>query len=82
MSAAKSPRPDFNDRAATSTVDAVLFELSRCGLPRLNNQKTQVRLAELFVDQLRDVSARLVRMKPRYPQITAELLNVLRDQIK
>ena len=39
-------------------------------------------LAELSVDQLREVSALLVRMKPRYPEITAELLDVLRDQIK
>ena len=75
-------RRAFGDRAATSVVDALLFELSRYGLPRLNNEKTQGRLADLSVDQLREVSARLLRMKPRYPKITAELLDVLRDQIK
>jgi len=75
-------RRDFSDGAATSVVDALLFELSRYGLTRLNNEETQGRLAGLSVDQLRDVSARLVRMKPRYPEITAELLDVLRDQIK
>ena len=75
-------RRDFGGSAAPSVVDALLFELSRYGLSRLNNKKTQGRLAELSVDQLRDVSARLVRMKPRYPEITAELLDVLRDQIK
>ena len=75
-------RRDFGGSAAPSVVDALLFELSRYGLPRLNNEKTQRRLAELSVDQLREVSALLVRMKPRYPEITAELLDVLRDQIK
>ena len=78
----RAHRRDFGDKAAASVVDAVLFELSLYGLPRLNNEKTQVRLAELSVDQLRDVSTRLVRMKPRYPQITTELLDVLTDQIK
>ena len=78
----QTPRQDFGDGAAPSVVDALLFELSRYGLSRLNNEKTQGRLAKLSVDQLRDVSARLVRMKPRYPEITAELLDVLRDQIK
>jgi len=75
-------RRDFGGSAAPSVVDALLFELSRYGLPRLNNEKTQGRLAELSVDQLREISARLVRMKPRYPEITAELLDVLTDQIK
>jgi hypothetical protein len=78
----RTHRRDFGDSAATSVVDAVLFELSRYGLPRLNNEKTQGRLAELSVDQLRDVRTRLARMKPRYPEITAELIDVLRDQIK
>ena len=78
----RAHRRDFGDKAAASVVDALLFELSRYGLPRLNNEKTQGRLAELSVDQLREISARLVRMKPRYPEITAELLDVLTDQIK
>jgi hypothetical protein len=61
--------------AAQSVVDAVIYELRTYGLPQLANPATQARLADLSSEQLREVIAALMRVRPKYPAtVTDDLL--------
>jgi hypothetical protein len=60
--------------AAQSIVDAVAYELRTYGVPQLAKPATQARLADLSSAQLRAVIAQLIRLRPKYPAITDELL--------
>jgi hypothetical protein len=66
--------PRRKKAAAASTCDALLFELSRFGLARIAEPKCRSRLSDLSTQQLRELIAALIRLKPKYPTITDELL--------
>jgi hypothetical protein len=61
-------------RAAQSTVDAVAYELRTYGLPQLAKPATQARLSDLSNAQVRHIIACLIRLRPKYPTITDDLL--------
>jgi hypothetical protein len=60
--------------AAQSIVDAVIYELRTHGVAQLAKPATRARLADLNSAQLRDVIAALIRLQPKYPTITDDLL--------
>jgi hypothetical protein len=74
--------PPERDEAASSTVEALVFELREHGVNQLKRPATQGRLSALSAGQLPEVIGRLERLRPRYPQITDELIAALREQIK
>jgi hypothetical protein len=53
----------FHDRAAESTVEALMFSL-RSGVVVLGEASTQRRLAELSDKQMREVAVRVQKFKP------------------
>jgi len=61
------------DRAAESTVETVVYELRTYGLAQLKKPNSQWRLGELSPEQLREVLARLIRLRPQYPKALAIL---------
>jgi hypothetical protein len=67
--------------AASSTIEAVLFELRTYGLAALAGPNSRRRLTELSSAQLRQVIERLMRLRSKYPAITDDLLLRLGDQI-
>jgi len=56
------------------TVEAVMYELKESGLDALKAPNARRRLGDLSQKQHREVLARLVKLRPRYPKITDELL--------
>jgi hypothetical protein len=66
------------NRAAASTVEALMFEL-RGGTKALSEPVVRRRLAELSEQQLRDVGARLQRLKPEIANAwsAAEIPNLI-----
>lgn len=68
------------DEAAQSTIEALMFELREYGVDQLKKSNTQRRLADLSAWQVREVIARLTKLRPRYPRITAELIAALQEQ--
>jgi len=71
----------FHGRAAVSTVEAVIYELRSCGLAQLKKPNCQRRLGDLSGEQLREVIARLIRLRPQYSKINDELLLQLEDRL-
>jgi len=69
------PSPD----ASRSTYDAVLWELRTCGVVQLNKENCRRRLSDLSTNQLRELIAALMRLRPRYSMINDELLLKLGD---
>jgi hypothetical protein len=67
--------------APQATVDALLFELRANGFAQLEKPTCLRRLADLSTAQLREINAALVRLKPRYPKITQEMIVILRGQL-
>jgi hypothetical protein len=56
------------------TVEAVMYELRESGLVALKAPNARERLGALSRKQHREVLARLIALRPRYPRITDELL--------
>jgi len=54
----------FEGRAAAATVEALMYSLRQRGTAALKEAQTQRRLAALSEEQLREVAARLQRLKP------------------
>jgi len=54
----------FKGRAAAATVEALMYSLRERGTAALKEAPTQRRLGALSVEQLREVAARLQRLKP------------------
>jgi hypothetical protein len=69
--------PDYEGRAARSTVEALVFELRKHGIGQLQNSHSQNRLADLSDAQLQEVIDRLIKFSAIYPAITAELITGL-----
>jgi hypothetical protein len=68
--------------AAASTVEALMFSLHERGAAALAEPVCQRRLADLSSAQVREVIARLIALRPRYPAaITDELLFLLGEQL-
>ena len=74
-------RRHFEDRAAASTVEAVMYELRTHGLAQLVKPNCQRRLGELSGEQLREVMARLIKLRPQYPKIDDALLLELEERL-
>lgn len=74
--------PPGRTLAAGSTVDALMFSLRERGAAALSERASRDRLAVLSSNQVRDVIARLIVLRPRYPKnITDDLLFKLGAQL-
>ena len=69
------------DRAAASTVEALMFALRERGAAALAEPECQKRLADMSTAQMRDILARLMALRPSYPAIDDELLFLLGKQL-
>jgi hypothetical protein len=67
--------------AAASTIEALMFSLRERGQAALSEPATYRRLAGLSTAQVREVIARLIAARPRYPAITDDLLFQLGEQL-
>jgi hypothetical protein len=74
------PPPQY-DHAAESTVDALMLSLRERGAAALSERACRDRLADLSSNQIHDIIARLIALRPRYPNITDELLFKLGEQL-
>ena len=74
-------RRHFRDHAAASTAEAVVYELRTHGLAQLKKPNCRRRLGELPPEQLREVLARLIRLRPQYPKIDDALLVQLDERL-
>jgi hypothetical protein len=64
-----------------STVEALMLSLRERGAAALREPNTLRRLSELSTAQVREVIARLIKLRPRYPAIDDDLLLRLGDQL-
>jgi hypothetical protein len=62
------------DGAPQSTVEALVYELRTHGLTALQHPNCLRRLDDVSGTQLREATARLIRLQPKYPAITDDLL--------
>jgi hypothetical protein len=69
------------DRAAASTVEALMLALRERGAAALAEPDCQRRLADMSTAQVRDILARLMALRPAYPAIDDELLFLLGEQL-
>lgn|SRR5262249_38349906 len=74
--------PPSRSEAASSTVEALVFELRNYGIRQLKKDDTKRRLFELSDKQLKEVTGRLEKLRPRYPQIDDALISFLREQVQ
>lgn len=70
-----------HDRAAASTVEAVMYELRTYGAAQLTKANCQRRLGMLSPEQMREVITRLIKLRPQYSAISDELLRQLEDRL-
>lgn len=73
--------PPQHRRAAESTVDALMYSLRERGTAALLESACRDRLGDLSSEQVRDVIARLIALRSRYPNVTDELLFRLGEQL-
>jgi hypothetical protein len=67
--------------AAPTTVEALMYSLRERGMAALAERQTQQRLSEMSTAQIKEVIARLVRLRLQYPKITDELISYLGEQV-
>jgi hypothetical protein len=67
--------------APQATIDALVYELRTHGLTALEHPSCLRRLSAVSTVQLRDVIARLIRLRPKYPAVTDDLLLKLGEQL-
>jgi hypothetical protein len=71
-----------DERAPQSTYDACLYELREHGVSQLSQPNCKRRLGDLTTDQVRELIAALLRLKPKYPAtISDTLILKLGDQL-
>jgi hypothetical protein len=75
------PETAPGSRAATSTVEALMFSLRERGVSALTERDCQRRLAELSTAQIGSIIERLIVARPRFPAIGDELLFLLGEQL-
>jgi len=68
-------------RAAAATLEALTHSLREGGTKALKEPQTRRRLGELSEQQLYEVIARLIKLRPQYPAISDELLRHLEDKL-
>ena len=78
---AEPPPQQQHRRAAQATVDALIFSLRQRGEAALSERDIQRRLADLSSDQIREVIARLIKLRSTYPAVTDDLLFRLGGQM-
>ena len=81
MDDAALPRQRERFGAASTTVEALMYELQTLGLAALAGPHCRRRPAELNREQLQNIIRRLMRLRPRCPTITDELLFQLGEQL-
>jgi len=64
-----------------ATVEALVYELRTHGLAALKRPNCLRRLSDVSTAQLRDLIAMLIRLRPKYPTITDDLLLKLGEQL-
>jgi hypothetical protein len=69
------------DGALEATVEALVYELRTRGLAALEHPNCLRRLSDVSSGQLREVLARLIRLRSNYPAITDDLLLTLGNQL-
>jgi hypothetical protein len=67
--------------ASQATCDAILYELRTYGISQLAKPDCRRRLFDLSTEQVRELIAALMRLRPKYPAITDDLLLKLGDQL-
>ena len=67
--------------AASTTVEALMYELRTFGLAAQAGSNCQRRLAELNREQLHEIIRRLMHLRSHYPAITDELLYQSGEQL-
>jgi hypothetical protein len=67
--------------AASSTVEALMYELRTYGAAALAGPNCRRRLCDLSQPQLVEVVERLMALRPKYHAITDELLFLLGEQL-
>jgi len=68
--------------APRATCDALLYELRTYGLPRLQSPVTQRRLGDISDAQLKNLIGALIRLQPKYHNISDELILALDEIIR
>jgi hypothetical protein len=68
--------------APPATVEAVMYELREDGLDALKAPNCKRRIGELSRRQLTEVLGRLLKLRPRYPKISDDLLLYIEDLAK
>ncbi len=63
------------------TYDALLYELRTNGIAQLAKPHCRGRLADLSTEQVRELFDALIRLKPKYPAITDDLIRRIGDQL-
>lgn len=74
-------RHHFADHAAASTAEAAVYELRTHGLAQLRKPNCQRRLGALSPEQVREVIARLIKLRPQYSKIDDEMLLQLEERL-
>ena len=74
-------RHHFQGRAATSTIEALIVGLRERGMAAFMDPKVERRLGEVSAEQLREVIARLIKLRPQCRAITDELLQQLEERL-
>jgi hypothetical protein len=72
---------DRYNAAPQSTYDAAVYELRTYGIAQLEKPNCRRRLADLSTAQVRELIAALIRLRPKYPKITDELIGKVGDQL-
>jgi hypothetical protein len=67
------------ERAAQSTVEALIFELREHGAAQLEKEGCRRRLGELSDEQLLEVIERLVALQSQHPKINDALIAAFRE---
>jgi hypothetical protein len=74
-------RHHFQGRTATSTIEALMAGLRERGMAALTDPKVERRLGEVSAEQLREVIARLIKLRPQCRAISDELLLQLEERL-
>lgn len=67
--------------APSSTVEALMLSLRERGVAALTEADTRRRFADLSTAQVREVLARLIRARAKFPAITDDLLLIIGEQM-
>ena len=74
-------RQHFQRRAATSIIEALMVGLRERGTAVLKDPKVERRLGEVSAEQLHEVIARLIKLRPQCRAISDELLLQLEERL-